>query len=301
MGKGLAGHAGNPYGMPRRLGGKRGYGKLRTNDPCRIAAPQPLSSVATTTMILVTHKVHLTAVTMSRCSALFVVAALLALAPPLARAQPSSPPSPTQSQNSSAANDTDAITISSAADFIAIIDRHVPLTPLVAIVTGDLLFNATNWPEPIQWPSDAPSGAAGSPGSAGSQAGRNLTIVLEGRPLPINASAAAPATNAVNISSNSSSSNATAASPSNSTTNGSSTSAPAAAPTTRMPRLDMADMDGRLWLAAGTVMVFRNLEVGCMEGTKPDGVMRVEQIEVCVCVCRGDSGCTAGACLPHGL
>lgn len=267
-----------------------GHGLTPHDIPCQICSPATFIFRRNNDLVLFyePYKAHLTAITMLRYSALFVVAALLAFAPPLARAQPASHPSPTQNQNSSAANETDTILISSAADFIAIIDRHVPRTPLVAFVTGDLLFNATNWPEPIQWPSDAPSGSVGSPASAASQAGRNLTIVLEGRPLPINASAAS---DAVNSSSNSSS-NSTVASSSNSTTNSSSASAPAAAPSNRMPRLDMADMDGRLWLAAGTVMVFRNLEVGWMAVTKPDGIMRVGQTHVCVCACV----CVPGRC-----
>ncbi|EFJ43113.1 hypothetical protein VOLCADRAFT_119213 [Volvox carteri f. nagariensis] len=158
-------------------------------------------------------------------------------------------------------------TISSAAQLPHLLATLAP--PVSLIVTGDLLFNATNWPDPIRWP--------GGGGHA------SLSSVTTGGPKPVLtfkgqriATTPAPASQENKITTELRASNS-ASSGNSSIPSELSPSCEQEKTTYRLPRVDFANMQGRLHLDAGAMLVLRNLEVS---GTTLGTWLQHETLEV---------------------
>ncbi|PNH06403.1 putative serine/threonine-protein kinase [Tetrabaena socialis] len=138
---------------------------------------------------------------------------------------------------------TDAsIVLTSAAQLHALLANASLGLPLSLEVAADLLLNASNWIQPLTWP----------PAGAPTGAGANLTLVLTGRPLPVEGASAG--------------SGAGGDSTDDSTEGGGDADGDgdgASAPNAfwRLPRFDLSNMQGRLQLAPGAVVVLQRLEV----------------------------------------
>ncbi|KAG2499268.1 hypothetical protein HYH03_002846 [Edaphochlamys debaryana] len=170
----------------------------------------------------------------------------------------------------------EALQVHTADELIELLKTHAP--PLVISIAADLTFNATNWPDPLAWP---PAAATADPSADGSPpAATNLTLVLTGVPLRTadgdgDSNRNASATNATADDANSTQPSA----PSNSSSNGNGTgsgsgiggAAGGGQGSWRRPRVDLANMQGRLQLAQGAVLVLRDLEItGTTLGTAVD-------------------------------
>ncbi|GIL61092.1 hypothetical protein Vafri_15450, partial [Volvox africanus] len=211
---------------------------------------------------------------------------------PKSQASPTSSPSPSPSPaalpppelppvSSSATIGLNA-TVTSAAEVQGLLSG-LKSAVVTLFVTSDLFFNATTWPDPIDWPplpvrskgdlkdykntNRGPSSSSLWSSSSSSSAGDKPTFVLTfiGQPVPIsdnsNNSISTTRETNVDVASGSSSNEVNSNAKTAPSKQQQQRVSPVSTSSYRLPRLDLANMQGRLHLAAGAMLVLKNLEI----------------------------------------